>query len=336
MTTLATIFIGAVGLVIGSFLNVIIYRFPRGESIVYPASHCPNCKEPIAWYDNIPVLSWYHLDGKCRSCNFEIPIRYPLVELLTGGLTLAVWLKSYAALHLGVGVPIFSYELLIVFSLYAIFIYLLIVLSFIDLDHTVVPHSLTVPGIVLGLFAVFLFNTTLPPGALQYFWPPVTFFESAVGVFVGGFSVVAIFYVYLAVQGEVGIGGGDATLMALAGAWLGWPAIIFIFFAGSLQGLIGAGIAQALDSDLLMPSSTLQEEPSNESGSLYGPNAKNSGESESVADDSDTAPASQKEAGDKMAIPFGPFIALAMLEHFFLGSVFPQVLSMKYLYFYGM
>jgi leader peptidase (prepilin peptidase)/N-methyltransferase len=296
------------GLVLGSFLNVVIYRLPADESIVFPPSYCPSCETPIRWYDNIPVLSWLILDGECRECGDPISLQYPVVELLTSALSVALWIKVVLTGPSAEG--IFSPATVSVFVLYAVFIYLLVAISFIDLEHMIVPHRLTAIGVAVGIATPVLLDFIVPVGGLQYFWPPTTFMESIFGVLAGGMVIVFIFYGYLAVRGIEGIGGGDVTLMAMIGAWLGWPAIIFVLFAASFQGLAAAGIASLVDSDFLVPSELI-DTPEEDDGV------------EQEHDDS-----------GGLAIPFGPFLALAAAEHFFIGEFLPAYLSMKYLYLF--
>jgi leader peptidase (prepilin peptidase)/N-methyltransferase len=301
--------VSLLGLVLGSFLNVVIYRLPADESIVFPPSYCPTCQTPIRWYDNIPVLSWLMLDGECRDCGEPISLQYPTVEILTSALSVALWIKVVAT-----GPPseslfsLVSPASLSVFGLYAVFIYLLVVISFIDLEHMIVPHRLTAIGVAVGIATPVLLDLIVPAGGLQQFWPPTTFVESILGAVAGGMVIVFIFYGYLALRGIEGIGGGDVTLMAMIGAWLGWPAIIFVLFAASFQGLAVAGVASLVDSDFLVPSQLI--------------------------DSPEERGEHQKEDPDGLAIPFGPFLALAAMEHFFVGEFLPPYFSMSYLYLF--
>ncbi len=204
----AVVFI--LGLLIGSFINVCIYRLPRKESIVFPPSNCPSCKQPIQFYDNIPLLSFLFLRGRCRSCRTPISWRYPLVELIHGMGYLFILHQfglSFAAL------------------IYALFFSALMVVTFIDLSHQIVPDVITLPGMVLGLLAA---STVLPPGPIN----------SLIGLFLGGglFYFVAILSVTL--LKKEGMGGGDIKLIAMIGAFLGWKGMLLTIFLAALSGSI--------------------------------------------------------------------------------------------------
>lgn len=309
------------GAVVGSFLNVVIYRVPAGLSVVSPPSRCPVCESTIRWYDNIPIISWaLLLRGKCRDCGTPIPARYALVEGLTGVLTAGLWFKVAHPFFVSTATfaqtPAVTY--LLPFGLYFFFLCLMVVITFVDLDHTIIPHKFTLPGMVVGVATPLLFNWLLESGALGGFWPPVTLFESIVGLIAGGLAVIVIFYAYFALRGIAGIGGGDVTLMALVGAWLGWPALIFVFFAASMQGTLAAATAMLLGGGSLL----------RDHGELM---AEDEAEEEELGEEAEDA----EEAASPMAVPFGPFIALAAVEHFFFGDLLPAALSMSYLYEFG-
>lgn len=355
----------ALGAVVGSFLNVVIHRVPAEMSIVSPPSHCPVCEHQIRWYDNIPIISWaLILRGKCRNCATSIPARYAIVEGLTAVLTAALWIKVAGGAFESTGVfestPPIDY--LLPFVLYFVFVCLLIVISFVDLEHLIIPHRFTLLGMALGLATPWIFSWTLEPGALGGFWPPVTPLESFIGFVAGGLTVVLIFYAYFAIRGVAGIGGGDVTLMALVGAWLGWPALVFIFFAASVQGTLAAAAAMLAGGGLLRDSAEIFAEDAvaeearerleddavaQISTSDDGDEADGGPEQEPISDttdDTDDTDAEADEAtGDEaddqaeggLAVPFGPFIALAALEHFFVGDLLPAAISMSYLYKFG-
>lgn len=209
------LFIFWVGSCVGSFLNVCIYRLPRSLSVASPRSFCPHCQAPIRAYDNIPLLSYFLLRGKCRSCGANFSWRYPLVETLTGGMALALFLKF------GLSLTFFS---LFVFSA------ALIVITFIDLDHRIIPDLISLPGIAIGFVMALL-------------RPELTVKESLIGLLAGGGSLYVVALVYETVTKREGMGGGDVKLLAMIGAWLGWKAILFTLFCASLSGtLIGGGI----------------------------------------------------------------------------------------------
>lgn len=333
----------ALGAVVGSFLNVVIYRVPEGLSVVHPPSRCPVCETRIRWFDNIPIISWaLLLRGKCRDCDTPIPARYAVVEALTGVLTAALWYKvAHGAFESTVAfeqtAPI---NYLLPFGLYFIFVCLLIVITFVDLDHTIIPHQFTLPGMVIGVATPLLFGWLLEPGALADFWPKVTLFESVVGLFAGGLVVIAIFYAYFAVRGIAGIGGGDVTLMALVGAWLGWPALIFVLFAASFQGVLAAAVAAVVGGGLLRNSADILAEDE-EAEDAQEPETVDRIDQDTVAtleepSDAENPEESEEEPEGGLAVPFGPFIALAAAELFFIGNLLPPMVSMSYLYTYPM
>lgn len=200
------------GAVVGSFLNVCIYRLPDKTSIIKPLSRCPHCEKPIRFYDNIPIISFFILKGKCRDCGGKISWRYPLVELLTGILALLLFLKFGLSLK---------------FLAAFVFAAALVVITFIDLDHKIIPDIITLPGIPIFLLAG-IFIMKVP-------WP-----EALIGVLVGGGVLFAIAFVYEALTKREGMGGGDIKLLGMIGGFFGWKALIFILLASSLTGaLIG-------------------------------------------------------------------------------------------------
>ncbi len=205
---------GLFGLLIGSFLNVVIYRLPRGQSLVTPPSTCPGCGSRIRPIDNIPVLSWILLGGKCHKCGAPISIQYPIVELATGFLFLLVaWLTPAG--------PLLVARLL--------FVVILVVLFGIDLHHQILPNVITLPGIAVG----FLFSLVTPPGWMN----------SLIGIALGGGILYAIAAAYYAVRREEGLGMGDVKMLAMIGAFLGWKAVLVTLILSSFAGaLVGIGI----------------------------------------------------------------------------------------------
>jgi len=205
----------------GSFANVVILRQPKGESIVRPRSRCPKCQSPIKWYDNIPILSWIVLRARCRKCGNPISFRYPLVELIMG-------VMFTLAFHF-IGLEWYLLEILI-------FLFALVTVVFIDIDHFLLPDVFTLSGIVLGLV-----------GALLNPIPGRDFVDSLLGVLLGGGFLWAIAYFYFVFRKEEGMGGGDIKLLAWIGAVLGWKAVPFVIIASSLIGTVGGGIAALRD-----------------------------------------------------------------------------------------
>jgi leader peptidase (prepilin peptidase)/N-methyltransferase len=205
----------AVGLVVGSFLNVCIYRLPREESVVLPGSRCPACGTPIRPWDNIPLLSFLLLRGRCRACAHPIGWRYPLVEALTGGL-------------FALTVDVFGPTLLALSSL--ALLAALIVVAFIDIDHQIIPNLITLPGIPLGLLL-----------GLFVGGPPLL--DRIVGALGGaGFLYLVLFYGGV-IYGQEVMGEGDLNLIALIGAFLGWHGVVISILIGCLSGsLIGLAL----------------------------------------------------------------------------------------------
>lgn len=333
------------GALIGSFLNVVIYRVPAGLSVVSPGSRCPTCGEPVRFYDNIPILSWFLLRGRCRHCKTPFSARYAAVEALTGALAFAAWWQAAGGLlrldELGDAAllgPVAGLFLLR-FTLYAF----LVAITFIDLDHFIIPHAIALPGIALGLASPWVTQLMLGAEGAQMIWPPVTPMMSLVGAIAGFLTVVGLFYAYWAIRGAEGIGGGDATLMALIGAWLGWPALLFVLFAASLQGVIAAGISMLVGGGVVRDASELfadddprdetREEPSEEPrDEPRGEPRDEPGDTDGHAEQPDGTPDDADPHAGRLAVPFGPFLALAALEFAILGPIMPPELNMIYLY----
>jgi leader peptidase (prepilin peptidase) / N-methyltransferase len=208
---------GVLGACIGSFLNVVIYRLPLGQSIVSPPSRCPRCGSRLAWYDNLPIVGWLLLGGRCRKCRKRISIQYPIVELITGFLfVLVVWLTPIG--------PLIVTRLLLVCILIALF--------GIDLEHQILPNSITLPGIVAGL----LLSVIAPPGLR----------DALIGVVLGAAILYAIASAYYLWRREEGLGMGDVKMLAMIGAFLGWKAVLVTLVLSSFAGaLIGVALIAA-------------------------------------------------------------------------------------------
>ena len=216
---LIEIFIFICGLCIGSFLNVCIYRLPASKSIVHPRSMCSNCGTLIAAYDNIPVLSYLWLKGRCRHCQIKISLRYPMVELLGGLFALGTFLKFGLTL-----------EALI----YYLFFAALLIVTFIDIDHRIIPNVITLPGIPICFAASFAL-------------PTITYREALLGILIGGGSLFLVAWIYSLITKKEGMGGGDIKLLAMMGAIVGWQGVLFTIFLASLVGTL-AGLAAMLQS----------------------------------------------------------------------------------------
>jgi len=214
---LVNIFVIVLGLLVGSFLNVVIARLPIHESLVTPPSHCPKCQSRIRWWDNVPVFSYLLLRGKCRQCRTNISVRYPLIELLTAFLFLA------ASIRFGVTPLLFFRDLP--------FLALLVCITFIDLEHRLIPDLLSLGGLVLGLVT-------------SFFTPGFGIVSALIGAGVGFtfFYLVAWFYVWR--TGQSGLGGGDIKLLAMLGSFIGvfgvLTTILISSILGSVMGLVWA------------------------------------------------------------------------------------------------
>jgi leader peptidase (prepilin peptidase)/N-methyltransferase len=197
------------GLLVGSFLNVVIYRLPRGKSVVWPASACGSCGRELRWFENVPVLSWVVLGAKCARCKAPISVQYPLVELTTAVLfVLVTWLTPVG--------PLLAARLLLVCAL--------VVLFGIDLEHQLLPNVITLPGVVVGV----IFSLVNPPGLR----------DSLIGVLLGGGVLYAIAAGYYFWRREEGLGMGDVKMLAMIGAFLGWQAVLLTLVLSSISGAV--------------------------------------------------------------------------------------------------
>jgi leader peptidase (prepilin peptidase) / N-methyltransferase len=197
------------GAVVGSFLNVCIYRLPLGASIVFPASACPHCRRELSWYENVPILSWLILRGRCRSCRAPIGVRYPIVEAISAVMfAAAFWYYGWTPLL--VARLIFGCALLVLFA--------------IDLEHHLLPNAITLPGIVVG----FLFSFVAEPG-----WQ-----SSLIGIVAGGGVLLATFYLWLWIRKIEALGMGDPKMLAMIGAFLGWKLTLLTLMLASFLGSV--------------------------------------------------------------------------------------------------
>jgi leader peptidase (prepilin peptidase)/N-methyltransferase len=211
ITEIQVVLLAAIGLAVGSFLNVCIHRLPRGESLNHPASRCPQCGTALRWFDNVPVLGYLWLRGRCRSCRAPISVRYPIIEVVT----MALFLVHYA---------VFGWSALLAVRL--VFACAMVVLFAIDLEHHLLPNVITLPGIVAGL----AFSIWLPPGIR----------DALIGAAAGGGVLWLIGEAYFRYAGEEGMGGGDVKMLGMIGAFLGWKLVILTLVLSSVAGsLIG-------------------------------------------------------------------------------------------------
>lgn len=222
LDTLLAVLSFVVGGMIGSFLNVCVYRIPKGESVVNPPSHCPKCGENIAWYDNIPVLSWLILGARCRNCKAPISWQYPLVEAITGTLFLLVFLRFGRT----VASPVYM-------TLAAS----LVLVTFIDLTDWTIPDRITLPGIPIGI-ACSVLAMVYPASGLQIGEMHKDVFDSLIGVALGGGIIYALDKISLLLLKKHGMGFGDVKLLAMLGAFVGWKGVLLILIMACLVGSV--------------------------------------------------------------------------------------------------
>ena len=207
------IFSFLLGLILGSFINVCLCRIPLKQSIIHPPSRCPQCGEKIRFYDNIPLISYIALLGKCRHCRQPISIRYPIVELLMGFLSIALFNRYHLS---------YQYFLFLIFSTS------LVIIGLIDLRHQIIPDIISLPGILFGLAVSIIFSH-------------ISWYDSLIGIIGGGGVFYLVAYVFERLTGKEGMGGGDIKLLAMIGAWMGWKAVPFVILFSSLIGIIIGG-----------------------------------------------------------------------------------------------
>jgi leader peptidase (prepilin peptidase)/N-methyltransferase len=289
------------GLLFGSFSNVVIYRLPRGENIAYPASHCPACGQPIKPYDNLPVLGFVWLRGRARCCKAPISWRYPAVELLGGLWALAV--MRVIVFDLPGQTPIWRAALL--FAVYLALGLMLLCAIFIDLDHMLLPDPLTLGGAALGVVSAGLRG--------------VPYSTSLIGA-AFGFGAVWLLFVegYRRIRGQPGMGLGDAKLLMLSGAWFGWVGALFVVLLGSVLGTLTALVLYTARGKLEEPESVVREraELEAELEKLSG-EERAEVEAELARDPLFRAPRSGLAHA---RIAFGPFLAVATLAYPFIGE----------------
>lgn len=286
---------GAVGLCIGSFLNVVIYRLPRGMSLLHPPSTCPGCGARIPFYLNVPVLGYLVLRGRARCCGMRVDARYPLIEACGGLLALAVVemrvLPDPAAA---------ASEGVLAFVLYFTLSAGLLAAAFIDLEHMILPDGITLGGAALGL---------LSAGVR----PETTYLTSAAFGFVGFFIVWFPFiWAHKKLRGFAGMGLGDAKLLALAGTWFGGPGVLFVLFGGALQGTLATLAVLLLGRPIEEPEAVKEERREIQEQLEHAVGEEREELKRLIADD----PVLREPDGGVLGarIPFGPFLALAALE----------------------
>jgi leader peptidase (prepilin peptidase)/N-methyltransferase len=309
------------GALFGSFANVCIYRlpptdeFPDGRSVALPASHCPACKAPIAWYDNVPILSYLWLRGRCRRCAAGFSPRYLLVEGATALLFGAVF--HY---HLVVMADAGPLEVrLIRCAIAAAFAFVLVVITFIDLDHKLILDKITYPAIPL----FYLAGLALP----ERRWT-----DGLIGALVGYLVIRGVSDGYFLLTGRRGLGYGDGKLLAIVGAWLGWHAVVVALFLGSLigtvvtLGILAIGGRGALGAAPVEPASEPGLEPPGATSTDSDPTSAGDAAGAPAPASEDDAPASIRH----VEIPFGPFLAAGALGYMFVEPALRVGLRLLY------
>jgi leader peptidase (prepilin peptidase)/N-methyltransferase len=288
------------GLIWGSFLNVVIHRVPRGMSVVRPSSRCPACNTPIRAWDNVPVLGYLFLRGRARCCGVKVSPRYPLVELIGGLLSVAIMHVLIVPMHPATSLAragfIYIADLALALGLVAA--------AFIDLEHMILPDSITLGGAAAGV-ATASFRE-------------MTFTDALIGAAVGFLIVWLPFIViYPRIRGRAGMGLGDAKLLMLAGAWFGWRGAVIVLCAGALQGTLGA-IVMLLVRGKIEDPEAVQREREEIRAELEKMSPEERAEVEKELAEDPLA----EEAGEgfgQARIAFGPFLVLATLEFLLFG-----------------
>ncbi len=242
---LGTIFAALLGLAFGSFLNVCLSRWPEGESIVHPRSHCRHCTHTLSWWENIPFISWLALRGRCRNCRAWIGLRYPLVELSVASLWAVVAWKLFSGFTNLDLPPVSLLDFLMAFAWMLIY-WLVVALAVLDAENLWLPNWITIPGIVVGFFLRYVLvyqNRRSPDIGMRYVYPVVYLVFS---ILAAAALILLIRWLYWLIRRREGIGIGDAKLMALLAAWLGLPGALLAFALGIMLGALTALVLLAI------------------------------------------------------------------------------------------
>lgn len=284
----------------GSFLNVVIYRVPLGMSVVHPRSRCPTCEKPIAGWDNIPLLSYVILRGKTRCCKTKMSPRYPLVELIGGAM--AVCVLTHVAGAYGTNLP--EWKLGLLFLVELALCLGLVAAAFIDMEHMILPDQITIGGTIVGLLTAKLRGVGL-----------VDSIASGVGAFFAIWFFFNVVYKWL--RGRTGMGMGDAKLLALAGAWFGWMGLVYVLFAGAIQGSLITLAVRLSGHKVEIPESVKKDLEELRHYAEHGTEEEKKEAKEALAND---PLADNRDGFMQAAIPFGPFLILGIFEFLFFGE----------------
>jgi leader peptidase (prepilin peptidase)/N-methyltransferase len=293
------------GLIWGSFLNVVIHRVPRGESVVRPGSKCPACGKPIRAWDNIPVFSWLILRGKARCCGAKVSPRYPIVEALGGIASIAVLelvVLSMPTASIGRAAAIYLLDFATVLAL--------IVVAFIDFEWMYIPDSVTIGGTVAGI--------------LTSSFRGLTIVDALIGAAMGFILTWLPFvFLYRVVRGRQGMGMGDAKLLMMAGAYFGWIGVLWTLLAGAVQGVVGAFALWLLRGKIGLPEAVKQEIAELRKAAEEGDEEAN----EILEED----PLAQDDGEHSFArMAFGPFLALSFIELLLFGNAIFDYIHQMY------
>ncbi len=308
---LAFLLLAAVlGGAVGSFLNVVAYRLPVGLSLVRPGSRCPVCETPIKARHNVPVLGWLLLRGRCASCGAPISARYPLVELAAAALSVALFVDAANGLPTAESLASGDLlaDLLAPYLLYLVFASGLLAVALIDLDWFIIPDSMSLGGVVLGV------ATAVAAGPFV----GITWQDSVIGALAGGGVLLGLLVGYGLLTGRAGLGGGDWKLLAAIGAYLGWQSLPLVLLAASLQGLLFAlafrrsfAVAELPPEPGEAAEAAVTADVDGAAGHGEGPDGEGA----------DARPFTQ------LAVPFGPFLALGALEYLLFREPLQAALS---------
>ena len=361
---------------VGSFSNVVIYRVPNHLNIAWPPSSCPKCKARIKPYDNIPVLSWLILRGKCRNCKNPISVQYPIIEGICALFGFFLCRQVFDANLSLLAVDGAFWRLLVLFASQTIFLVGALALAVIDYQTTEIPHEIALPIGALGILVAFVLPDSAP---YAHILGNIDGIDAILGAVIGGGTVLAIIGLYYLATRRIGMGGGDIWMMAMVGGFLGWECLPFIFLAASVQGILAAiigillgkkqqtetenglfrnRVANELEAEIHAEKSaeTAKDDdapsdltPSVAVGDISPSPQKRGGEGDDAADAGDAKAVDTADAGDakaadtakegdenddelepstgKLAIPFGPFIALGAIEYVFFGKFLLPIVS---------
>jgi len=306
------IMVALLGASVGSFLNVVIARLPKGMSIVSPGSHCFACGAPVAWYDNIPVVSYLILRGRCRHCGAKFSAIHMLVELIGAALAVACFQHARSdvpAIHMARFVAEYA------------FCSLMVVIAFIDAKTWIIPNKLTYPGLVV------FWSLAVLTGRL-------TWWDAGIGALAGFLLLASVIVVYGLVTGRQGMGWGDVKLLALIGAYLGWMALAGVILLAAIQGLILAVLAMALGrlptpsqayEPLMDKSDGVSDDTTSDRDDTHEGKAPDEAGAETDVKNhqehpDDSNPGPNRTNWRQIPLPFGPFLALAAVEMLFFAE----------------